>query len=283
MLADIQKEFEAAFDIPFASQYGIDAGNIWYEIGPKNSLRELFFLSFRFANDVRLIMELKPDTYSLPFVSCMGRAEEEDKLTFVSYARLFEERRAKVNFQINHIPASLTDYSCWPNSWTHVALRISKSPVSAGDIEHESVILDWGIPMMGMILSLANVVPLEPEVVLESPQAEGAVKKTLTTKYERSPINRTLCLAAKGYSCSVCGMNFQQTYGELGREFIHVHHAVPVSKMGGNYMVDPLKELFPVCPNCHAMLHRTDPPMTIEELRALLIPAGRPGTADNQG
>ena len=274
MLADIQKKFEAAFDIPFASRYGIDAGNIWYEIGPKNSLRELFFLSFRFANDVRLIMELKPDTYSLPFVSCMGRAEEEDKLTFISYARLFEERRAKVNFQINHIPASLTDYSCWPDSWTHVALRISKSPVSAGDIEHESVILDWGIPMMGMILSLANVVPLEPEVVLESPQAEGAVKKTLTTKYERSPINRALCLAAKGYSCSVCGMNFQQTYGELGREFIHVHHAVPVSKMGGNYMVDPLKELFPVCPNCHAMLHRTDPPMSIEELKAILTTVG---------
>ena len=192
-------------------------------------------------------------------------------MTFVSYARLFEERRAKVNFQINHIPASLKDYSTWPNSWTHVALRISKSPVSEGNIEHEKVILDWGIPMMGMILSLANVVPLEPEIVLESTQTEGTVRKTLTTKYERSPINRALCLAAKGYSCSVCGMNFQQTYGELGREFIHVHHAVPVSRMGENYKVDPLKELFPVCPNCHAMLHRTDPPMPIEELRALLI------------
>ena len=282
MLADIQKKFEAAFDIPFVSRYGINAGNIWYEIGPKNSLRELFSLSFRFANDVRLIMELKPDTYSLPFVSSMGKAEEEAKLTFASYARLFEERRAKVNFQINHIPASLTDYSTWPNSWTHVALRISKSPVSEGNIEHENVILDWGIPMMGMILSLANVVPLGPEIVLESPQTEGTVRKTLTTKYERSPINRALCLAAKGYSCSVCGMNFQQTYGELGREFIHVHHTVPVSKMGENYKVDPLKELFPVCPNCHAMLHRTDPPMTIEELRALFIPAGKPGTADNR-
>lgn len=275
MLADIQKKFEAAFDIPFASRYGIEAGNIWYEIGPKNSLRELFSLSFRFANDVRLIMELKPDTYSLPFVSGMGKASDEDKLTFTSYARLFEERRAKVNFQINHIPATLTDYSSWPNSWTHVALRISKSPVSVGDIEHESVILDWGIPMMGMILSLANVVPLEPEVVLESPQTEGTVRKTLTTKYERSPINRALCLAAKGYSCSVCGMNFQQTYGELGREFIHVHHAVPVSKMGENYKVDPLRELFPVCPNCHAMLHRTDPPMSIEELRTLLTAASQ--------
>ncbi len=273
MLADIQKKFEATFDIPFASRYGIDAGNIWYEIGPKNSLRELFSLSFRFANDVRLIIELKPDTYSLPFVSSMGKASEEDKLIFTSYGRLFEERRTKVNFQINHIPASLTDYSTWPDSWTHIALRLSKSPVSAGDIEHETVIIDWGIPMMGMILSIANVVPLEPEVVLESPQTEGSVRKTLTTKYERSPINRALCLAAKGYSCSVCGMNFQRTYGELGREFIHVHHTVPVSKMGENYTVDPLKELFPVCPNCHAMLHRTDPPMPIEELRSLLIDA----------
>lgn len=270
MLSDIQSKFEAAFDIPFEARYGIDSGSIWYEIGPRNSSQELFSVSLRFANEVRLIMEMKPDAYSVPYISGMGKASEDEKRVFVSYGKLFEERRAKINFQINRIPASCTDFSNWPSDWIHVSLRISKSPVSSDIIEHERVILDWGIPMMGMILSLSNVVPLESAVSLDIPQTEGTAKKILTTRYERSPINRALCLAAKGYSCCVCGMNFQDTYGDLGHNFIHIHHAKPVSRMGDDYLVDPLKELFPVCPNCHSMLHRSDPPMPVEELRALL-------------
>ena len=67
--------------------------------------------------------------------------------------------------------------------------------------------------------------------------------------------------------CSVCGFDFQKQYGAIGKNFIHVHHIVPVSQMGDGYVVDPIKDLIPVCPNCHAMIHRTDPPLTIEELR----------------
>ena len=45
-------------------------------------------------------------------------------------------------------------------------------------------------------------------------------------------------------------------YGELGQGFIHVHHIVPISKIGKEYKIDPINDLVPVCPNCHAMLHR---------------------------
>lgn len=273
MLADIQSRFEAAFDLPFTSRYGIDSGTIWYEIGPRDSMRQLFSVSFRFVREIRLAMELKPDKYSAQYVAGMSKASEEDKRIFTSYGKLFEERRAKIDFRLNHVPALCTDYSSWPEDWSHVTLRISKSPISDDIIEHDKVILDWGIPMMGMILSLSNVVPLEPPVTLDVPQTEGNAKRVVTTRYERSPINRALCLAAKGYSCSVCGMNFRETYGELGHDFIHIHHATPVSDMGDDYLVDPIKELFPVCPNCHSMLHRCDPPMPVEELKALLSAA----------
>jgi len=67
----------------------------------------------------------------------------------------------------------------------------------------------------------------------------------------------------------VCGMDFVSRYGELGSGFIHVHHVIPVSKMGPNYIVDPINDLTPVCPNCHAMLHRKDPPLEIEELKGI--------------
>jgi 5-methylcytosine-specific restriction protein A len=59
-------------------------------------------------------------------------------------------------------------------------------------------------------------------------------------------------------------------YGEIGRGFIHVHHVVPISSIGESYKVDPAKDLVPVCPNCHAMLHRGKggKVLTVEELRA---------------
>ena len=65
-------------------------------------------------------------------------------------------------------------------------------------------------------------------------------------------------------------MNFEERYGLLGKEFIHVHHIIPVSELGENYDLDPLTELVPLCPNCHAMVHRVDPPMPIEQLRLII-------------
>ncbi|MEO6923014.1 MAG: HNH endonuclease, partial [Bryocella sp.] len=64
--------------------------------------------------------------------------------------------------------------------------------------------------------------------------------------------------------------SFAAVYGDLGSDFIHVHHVVPVSTRGGEYEVDPIADLIPVCPNCHAMLHRSEPPLSVLELRNLI-------------
>lgn len=272
MIQDIQRKFEEAFDIPFTSRYGIDGHDVWYEIGPKSSAKEYFTLQIRFVNDFRLIMELIPDTYSKPFIQDLGYASQEKKNTFISFVRLLLGKKAKIQLHLNRMPAPIDSYDTWPAHWEHIALRISRSPVAEGQIDHEGIILDWGMSVMAMILALANIVPLElsydEEII---PHTEGTAKRAQVTRYERSPINRMLCLAAKGYSCSVCGMNFEQTYGELGQSFIHVHHAIPVSKMGNDYLVNPEKELFPVCPNCHAMLHRCDPPLSVDTLREIMM------------
>jgi 5-methylcytosine-specific restriction protein A len=44
---------------------------------------------------------------------------------------------------------------------------------------------------------------------------------------------------------------------------------VPISTIGKEYLLDPVKDLVPVCPNCHAMLHRgiNGRVLTVEELR----------------
>lgn len=86
---------------------------------------------------------------------------------------------------------------------------------------------------------------------------EGASHQTTVTSYERNPFARQKCLDKYGYSCQICGLNFEDKYGEVGKDFIHVHHIEFISSKGGkSHQVNPEKDLIPVCPNCHAMLHR---------------------------
>lgn len=99
---------------------------------------------------------------------------------------------------------------------------------------------------------------------------EGALMKVNVNKYERNQKARKECVAKKGYQCLVCGRDFEATYGEIGKNFIHVHHLTPISTIGQEYELNVDTDLAPVCPNCHYMLHRKNPPYTIEELKDIL-------------
>ncbi len=102
---------------------------------------------------------------------------------------------------------------------------------------------------------------------------EGARKVVSVNAYERSLDARRKCLDAFGYKCIICKVDFEEIYGEIGRGFIHVHHLVEISSIGGEYVIDPVRDLRPVCPNCHAMLHRRKPAFSIEELHERLTNA----------
>lgn len=99
---------------------------------------------------------------------------------------------------------------------------------------------------------------------------EGALVTVKANKYERNQKARRECVEKKGYQCLVCGRGFVATYGEIGRNFIHVHHLTPISTIGKEYQLNVDTDLAPVCPNCHYMLHRKDPPYTIEELKDII-------------
>ncbi len=108
------------------------------------------------------------------------------------------------------------------------------------------------------------------EVPLNGKQyVEGAVTTITVNRYERSPEAREKCIAHYGCRCVVCGADFEQRYGTMGKGFIHVHHVVDIATIGVEYTVDPVKDLRPVCPNCHAMLHTRKPAISVEELRSL--------------
>lgn len=100
---------------------------------------------------------------------------------------------------------------------------------------------------------------------------EGKLYRALGTRYERNPYLRKLCIEEHGYSCCVCGFDFEQAFGELGKGFIHVHHLEQLASAGKEHYVDPTTDMRPVCPNCHAMIHKTVPPYSIEEMKEIRV------------
>jgi 5-methylcytosine-specific restriction protein A len=57
-------------------------------------------------------------------------------------------------------------------------------------------------------------------------------------------------------------------FGDLGRNYIEVHHLKQIADAGGEYTIDPIADLRPVCANCHRMLHKRRPALSIEELKS---------------
>lgn len=98
---------------------------------------------------------------------------------------------------------------------------------------------------------------------------EGKVYESHSVGFERNLKAREECLKHYGYKCSVCGFDFEKEYGEIGRGFIEVHHIVPLSSIRDEYVVDPIRDLRPLCSNCHSMVHRREPVVSLEELKEM--------------
>jgi 5-methylcytosine-specific restriction protein A len=113
---------------------------------------------------------------------------------------------------------------------------------------------------------------LAEEVSRSDTVIEGAKKTITVNAYERDRGARERCIEYWGLACVVCRFDFESRYGRLGAGFIHVHHLKPLSELKAEYQLDPVADLRPVCPNCHAMLHRPDNTLSIEELRLTLRP-----------
>ncbi|QIZ41375.1 hypothetical protein BHV55_06695 [Bacillus sp. RZ2MS9] len=111
---------------------------------------------------------------------------------------------------------------------------------------------------------------LAEEVDNSEKYTEGVAKRVYVNVYERNPVARRKCIEHYGCSCVICKFNFEKIYGELGKNFIHVHHLKELHTIGEEYEVDPIADLRPVCPNCHAMLHRRKQAYTINELKHFL-------------
>ncbi|NOD36641.1 hypothetical protein GS632_19195 [Ruegeria sp. HKCCD7296] len=105
---------------------------------------------------------------------------------------------------------------------------------------------------------------------------EGAVRSSIRSSRERNPVARALCIEHYrkmnngNLVCTICHFDFAVAYGPLGEGFMHVHHLNPISEAKDTRRVSPEIDLVPVCPNCHAMIHRGGETRSIVEILRIL-------------
>lgn len=214
-----------------------------------------------------------PDTYAGDLVRAMGLSSAPTRKAFASLVGAFEGMGNRINLRVNGSVVSSME-ALPPAPWSKFELNVRRltDPVAGGEVALQLSAEEIAAICLALVLTL---MPLEEDDAIATPLyesglPEGACARVTVNRYERSPVNRAACIAAHGSACNVCGFDFSAVYGPLGHGYIEVHHRVPVSQMGASYIVDPIRDLVPLCSNCHAAVHRLDPPMEPEKLAAII-------------
>lgn len=112
---------------------------------------------------------------------------------------------------------------------------------------------------------------LDSYIDVATSAVEGKRVEVYTTKYERNSQNRKQAIKIHGTKCMVCGFDFEKTYGDLGKDFIEVHHTKPLFSLEEEVKINPRTDLVCVCSNCHRMIHRKrDSIISIDELKKII-------------
>lgn len=166
------------------------------------------------------------------------------------------------------------------NSHTEIISRAAKKPKHPSTRStHSAMLVQFVAKELGRTLPQPlyldafeeNPQPLIAEELPDNePIIEGAARQILVNAYERDRRARQLCIRHYGARCYICGFSFDKRYGAEAAGIIHIHHIIPLSDIGERYQVDPIKDLRPVCPNCHAVIHATKPPRTIEQVMKMI-------------
>lgn len=225
------------------------------------------------ARTPRLIeASFRADAFTRSLLRNMSESDEEAKSNFATLASKAAADGFRVTICINGNPVISPD-ELPKGEWIKLELDCDKRLLSGkvSQVQAQNSALEAASTCLSLVLALLQVEEVTNTMYGgDMGLPEGAKIQVVVNKYERSPANRAACISHFGTSCQVCNFDFGASYGELGQDFIEVHHLVPVSLMGGAYRVDPTKDLVPVCGNCHAMMHRKNPPLSVQELKSLI-------------
>lgn len=218
-------------------------------------------------------VDFVPGAFAGDFIHRMGEADDTARACCSAILGKCVSDGASVAFRINGEDRNPLLPLSWDKDWLRLQLTIRRGQLDLDEGSTDFLkIVAWTQRAAAAIVAL---LPLEQdERMEENLQAgfpEGAKTSVQVNYYERDRRNRAAALAIHGSTCAVCQTDLGNRYGEVAAALVEVHHVTPVSRLGEGYRIDPAHDLIPLCPNCHRVAHRRDPPYTVDELRAMLI------------
>ncbi|MBQ6944799.1 MAG: HNH endonuclease [Ruminococcus sp.] len=210
--------------------------------------------------------------YSGQLIGCgvlLSTVDEPTKLGTEQYYGYYQF--ASETLRLFDAPIIGSEYSTIDSSFTRFGQGMKKVPIDCFTsivklIENRTAISS----------EIFSILPEELDKEQFQTLVEGAKKRITINAYERNPKAKAICISHyrvknKGrIKCEICDFDFGTVYGEAFSDKIVVHHIKEISSIGKDYEVDPIKDLLPVCPNCHLIAHSKTPAYTPDEIRSML-------------
>jgi len=261
---DLQKVLGARFGIAFDVSRKATMEGPMFAVAPAEVPSTIGFSVEVVIGWRSLEATFRPGPFAGGLLKAMSQAGQQQRSLFKGFANAAMQAGADVTFSVGNSRVDVLSDE-WPEHWDSCALSLRKSNVPWGQdpVLDDQFIGEWVCRFVGMTIALLPFDSVEPPLG----ESEGTPVEVISKRYERSRLNRAACIDIQGCRCVVCSFDFEQTYGAIGSGFIHVHHILPLAALPGSTVIDPARDLVPVCPNCHAMLHSARPPLLPQELR----------------
>ena len=198
------------------------------------------------------ILKGEPQQLGANFLRMINSSNKQKRANFISLLRKNEDN---VKILINNKKIKLDSFLDNEDEWNSFEIIYQEIPFDKNDEEQYAEVIKL------FISAFLSLIDYSIEGFEDGNKIEDK-----TTRYERNPVNRQICLNHKGYKCAICGFDFEKFYGQIGKGKIEVHHIKPLNETDESYVVDPINDLIPVCSNCHTIIHAKKPAYTPEEL-----------------
>ncbi|CAM5194017.1 5-methylcytosine-specific restriction enzyme A OS=Bosea thiooxidans OX=53254 GN=SAMN05660750_04314 PE=4 SV=1 [Bosea thiooxidans] len=276
----LAERISAETGLEFSGREGRDSGGTrWLELQPAGYPSGQTFTLRTFIGWRRLDVHFRPGNFAGDLMNAMGSADETGRRTFRAVLDVCRDADAEITLSINGATYLPDDSAIWEMQWRSfgIDLRRGMLAINEGNAEEDMRQVElWTSRVAAAVLALLPVETEEdgsgasPEIV---GLPEGARTRIEVNGYERDRRNRAAALAIHGYSCKACKLDMEERYGAAAAGLIEVHHVTPVSQIGKDYIIDPRTDLTPLCPNCHSVAHRRNPPYSVDDLREMVASA----------
>lgn len=221
----------------------------------------------------RIDVRFRLGRFASELMSSVRSADESGRRVFRAVLDVCSDAGADVVLNLNGATRSHRDDAVWDESWRSFGFSVGKGMLAineGNDTADIQLIEEWTTRVAAAVIALLPVEEDVEEIFEAHGLPEGAKMRIEVNRYERDRRNRAAALAIHGHRCMACGTNMAERYGPVAEGLIEVHHVVPISEVGSEYIIDPRSDLVPLCPDCHAVAHRRLPPYSIKELQNIL-------------